>query len=321
VGADVNLRGRRGNTPLISACEGGHVSVVKELVKGEADVNLQGRRGNTPLIAACEGGHVSVVEELVKAGTDVNLKGRKGDTPLITAVRYGSLSTVRSLVGHGADWVTQIVDTNVSAIYTALMLNKLDVMKYLIKEQNKINPCKYHGNSLLFNCLVDIKHARVTTDSKDDVVVADDAVWCMDWQGSIWETLNEGDCDVLRHLLSVGLDANQSVQLYDSEAKYDSDKYSDARPLLCTLNDEEYANDRTEKVGILLGAGADVNVRVKYKEYKYVLDKNGVSVLERTRRLMCKYSESEDVYISEIVAPECKRVMCEIKKRVRRHSV
>jgi ankyrin repeat protein len=43
------------------------MSVVTELVKAKADVNLQGRQGNTPLTAACEGGHVSVVEELVKA--------------------------------------------------------------------------------------------------------------------------------------------------------------------------------------------------------------------------------------------------------------
>jgi ankyrin repeat protein len=32
----------------------------------------------TPLIAALEGGHVSVVEELVKAGADVNLQDNDG---------------------------------------------------------------------------------------------------------------------------------------------------------------------------------------------------------------------------------------------------
>ena len=59
-----------------------------------------------------------------------------------------------------------------------------------------------------------------------------------------------------------------------------------------TLNDE-YARYITERVRMLLEAGADVNVRVRFREYDSVLDREGVSVLERTRRLMCQYSSSE----------------------------
>jgi hypothetical protein len=61
---------------------------------------------------------------------------------------------------------------------------------------------------------------------------------------------------------------------------------------LYTLIDEWYVRDRTERVRMLLEAGVDVNVRVRCREYrsvldrvKYdcVLDRSGVSVLERTR--------------------------------------
>jgi hypothetical protein len=63
--------------------------------------------------------------------------------------------------------------------------------------------------------------------------------------------------------------------------------------------------DRTEKVRVLLEAGVGVNVRVKYKEYDCVLDRVGVPALERTRRLVCQYSNSE--YDREYIAPEYKK--------------
>ncbi|XP_056005124.1 uncharacterized protein LOC130050130 isoform X2 [Ostrea edulis] len=331
-GADVNLQDYFGNTPLIAACDGGHVSVVKELLKAGATIILQGITWNTPMIAACKGGHVSVVKELVKAGADVNLQINNipRNTPLIAAVREGSLSTVKFLVEHGADWVTQVVDIDVSTVYKALIWNKPDIVKYLIQEQNKIIPGKYNGNVHLFNCLLDIRHAGVKTDSRDDVVVTDRSVWCMCELGDLWSTIYRGDCDVLRRLLCVGLDVNQSIQLYDV-----FHFKSDVRPLLYKLLDEHFIYEiihRMEKVRMLLGAGVDVNVRVRYSEYDSVLDmegdceddsvldKEGVSVVERMRRLVCKYSDSED-WLNRGRVPEYKRVMCDIRKHVRRHSV
>jgi ankyrin repeat protein len=324
VGADVNLQDRRGNTPLIAACEGGHVDVVVELVKVGADVNLQNDRGDTPLLAACYRGHVSVVVELVKVGADVNLQGNKllsikGNTPLIAAVRECPLSAVKCLVEHGADLVTQVVDSDVSAVYRALILNKADVVKYLVQEQNKISPGQYTGNVHLFNCLMDIRHAEVTTDSRDDVVVTDRSVWGMYKYGDVWWTIIERDCDVLRHLLCVGLDVNQSVQLYDGDRKSEEMAKitkSNARPLLLTLIDVMYVSDRAERVRVLLEAGADVSVRDRCREDKSVLDREGVSVLERTRQKVCQYRRFRRDQIAEY-----ERILHVIKKRVRRYSV
>jgi hypothetical protein len=51
--------------------------------------------------------------------------------------------------------------------------------------------------------------------------------------------------------------------------------------------------------------------RVRYREYDSVLDREGVSVVERTRQLVCQYR-----HLSEY-----KRVLHVIKKHVGRHSV
>jgi hypothetical protein len=165
---------------------------------------------------------------------------------------------------------------------------------------------------------VDIRHAGVTTDSRDDVVMTDRSVWCIDFWGDLWRTINQGDCDALKHLLCVGLDVNQSIQLYDKRCN----KYSHVTPLLYTLIDLDVVGDsRAEKLRILLKAGADVNVRVRYRGYGSVLDRRGVSVLERTRLLVCECSVSEDEIKKTFIASGYKRLMCEIKKHVRRYSV
>jgi hypothetical protein len=135
-------------------------------------------------------------------------------------------------------------------------------VKYLIQEQNKVGPGKITGNSHLFNCLVDIRHAGVTTDSRDDVVVTDRSVWC---DGDVWWTISQGNCNDMRHLLCLGLDVNQLIQRHD--------KYSDVKPLLNTLIDEDLYMYRVKKMGIVLEAGVDVNVTVRYREYDSVLDR------------------------------------------------
>jgi hypothetical protein len=153
---------------------------------------------------------------------------------------------------------------------------------------------------------VDIRHAGVTTGSRDDVVRRDRSVWCVDGWECWWDTISE----VLRRLLCLGLDANQSIQW-----KYESD----VSPLLFALIDDKFTEYISEKVRILLEVGAEVNVIVKYTEYEprlprrsvldwvryklyrvdsraryqkcnSVLDREGVSVIERVKRLVCENS-------------------------------
>jgi ankyrin repeat protein len=298
--------------------------VIKELEKVGVDANVLNNYGNTPLITACKRyrGDMSEVEELVNIAADVNLQDKWGDTPLITAVREGSLALVKYLVDQGAESVTEISDTNVTALYTALILNKPDIVKYLVHELNKIRPGQFDGNSHHFNCLMYIRHTRVKTDSsRDDMAVTDRLVWCMDRWGDLWRIIRQGDCDALRRLLCLGLDVNQSIQLCVRGLDGSVSKSDNVKPLLYALVDEEQYNEhRIEKVRMLLEAGANVNVRVRCGENERmwgshnVLDREGVSVLERMRQLMWKhwgYSHSVSEY---------QRGRYRITKHARRYS-
>ncbi|XP_062597965.1 uncharacterized protein LOC134259396 [Saccostrea cucullata] len=338
-GADVNQKGNY-DTPLTVACEGGHLNIVKELLRTGADVNLQGEN-STPLTAACGSGHISVVIELLEAGASVNLPGNC-DTPLTAACKSGYMNIARKLLEAGSDVNMQdkegrnpiytVVFQNktfipavirmfnynsadatisnkygISALYIALIRNKMCVVKQLLENKNEsqMNTLRLH----LFECLVNIKRGDVMTDSKDDVVVTRRRVLRMKALGELHIAVLESECKVLKHLLDVGLDVNQLIQFYDA---------FEVRPLLNAVIDVSLRH-RLNRVRILLESGADVNVRVRYREYDSVLDREGVTVLERIRRKMsCLRQDDNMVRRSEWISH--KIMLNAVKKRMRRYS-
>ena len=63
---DPNEKDNDGNTALYRACEGGHLNIVKFLIKKGAYINVKNNSGWMPLHTACLGGHVETVRFLVE---------------------------------------------------------------------------------------------------------------------------------------------------------------------------------------------------------------------------------------------------------------
>ena len=86
-------------TPLMEACENGHLAVVEFLVKeARAGVHDTSLSGDTPLHAACLRGHVNVAKFLLqKANARVDKVNRDGQTPLDCARRAGVPELTRML--------------------------------------------------------------------------------------------------------------------------------------------------------------------------------------------------------------------------------
>ncbi|XP_058059708.1 ankyrin repeat and SOCS box protein 3 [Anopheles bellator] len=79
-GAHIEVMDQYGNTPLMFACQRGHLSVVKEIVD-ESPLTTVDRDGNTALFLAVMNNHCDVVKELLRAGADYNIVNRKKFTP------------------------------------------------------------------------------------------------------------------------------------------------------------------------------------------------------------------------------------------------
>ncbi|XP_062597964.1 uncharacterized protein LOC134259395 [Saccostrea cucullata] len=131
------------NTPLTAACEGGHMSVVKELLEAGSDINQKGKY-DSPLTVACEGGHFSLVMELIEAGADINQQGGyDNNTPLTAACEGGYVRIVKELIEKGAD-INQQGEYN-TPLTAACMFGYMSVAKELIKGGADVNQQgKYH---------------------------------------------------------------------------------------------------------------------------------------------------------------------------------
>ena len=68
-----------------------------------ADPNLPGKGGDTPLIAAARVGFEPAMEWLLGMGARVDAANRMGETPLIIAVQQRNLPIVKLLLNQGAN--------------------------------------------------------------------------------------------------------------------------------------------------------------------------------------------------------------------------
>jgi ankyrin repeat protein len=73
------------------------------LLNQGADPNLGGKGGDTPLIAAARAGYEEAAEWLLGQGAKVDGTNRMGETPLIIAVQQREAPLVKLLLSSGAD--------------------------------------------------------------------------------------------------------------------------------------------------------------------------------------------------------------------------
>lgn len=131
-------------TPLHLAASGGHLSMVRALVRAGADADVEDENGDTPLHLAVFRGFEQVVEELVTAGASVDTIDAEGETPLHTASAHGSLGMVRAILrGSRGDTSTLLLchtdHLEMSPLHRAALGGHCDVMEELLSRGSSLH--------------------------------------------------------------------------------------------------------------------------------------------------------------------------------------
>ena len=77
------------------------------LANGSVDVNSGDANGNTPIIVACQNGHMAICKILVQFGASLSIANKKGNTALHYCFAYGFTDIGEYLISVGADEYAQ----------------------------------------------------------------------------------------------------------------------------------------------------------------------------------------------------------------------
>ncbi|CAG9861269.1 unnamed protein product [Phyllotreta striolata] len=121
-GADVNATPvpSSRDTALTIAADKGHVRFVELLLCRGAQVEVKNKKGNSPLWLAANGGHLPVVELLYNVKADIDSQDNRKVSCLMAAFRKGHVKVVKWMVHH----VTQFPSDQEMLRYNATVSDK-----------------------------------------------------------------------------------------------------------------------------------------------------------------------------------------------------
>lgn len=122
----------------------------------EADstsVNSQDNDGMSVLHLAIKFDFTTIARYLIAGGANIDLQDNCGHTPLHMASIKGRLVMAQQLVQEGADMNITTNDCNISALWYAVSLEKLDIAQLLILNGASIDICSTKGTSVLHEAI------------------------------------------------------------------------------------------------------------------------------------------------------------------------
>jgi len=101
MGADTEIAGDNGNTPLLVAAREGRLQSLSALLEGGANPNTQGEGGTTPLLIAIRAGaEQRLISRLLSGKADPNNGDLEGVMPLFAAAE---------VAGEDVEWGREII--------------------------------------------------------------------------------------------------------------------------------------------------------------------------------------------------------------------
>ncbi len=122
-GADPNLRGEGGTTPLMAATKARQPEAFQALLDGDADVDLQDDRLDNPFLYAGAEGVLEILRLATDAGADPAITNRYGGVALIPASERGHVETVRFLLTETDVDVDHVNKLGWTALLEAILLS------------------------------------------------------------------------------------------------------------------------------------------------------------------------------------------------------
>lgn len=121
LGAEIDERDAKGQTPLLLAVGEGNLAVAKLLLKSGASVNKQADNKDTPWLLAGASGRTEILKLMWPMKPDLSMRNRYGGNALIPACERGHVDTVEFLLTTDID-VDHVNDLGWTCLLEAVIL-------------------------------------------------------------------------------------------------------------------------------------------------------------------------------------------------------
>jgi ankyrin repeat domain-containing protein 17 len=165
-GADVNATPvpSSRDTALTIAADKGHVRFVELLLCRGAQIEVKNKKGNSPLWLAANGGHLAVVELLYNISADIDSQDNRKVSCLMAAFRKGHVKVVKWMVHH----VTQFPSDQEMIRYIATvsdkeLLEKCQECVKIIRAAKETQAAKANKNATILLEELDMEKNREET--------------------------------------------------------------------------------------------------------------------------------------------------------------
>ena len=144
--ANVKIRGKKGEDPLILACFGGFDDIVAAMIEKGADVNYIDPTGLSPIVAALvandhvhmtstevdsHGHQVEIANMLIDNGADINIKGPYGENIIELVSRFNAVELFKKVISLGAKLEPDTIGRNI--FINSVKNENIELMNYLVK--------------------------------------------------------------------------------------------------------------------------------------------------------------------------------------------
>lgn len=151
-GADVNATPvpSSRDTALTIAADKGHCRFVELLLSRGAAVEVKNKKGNSPLWLAANGGHLSVVELLYNANADIDSQDNRKVSCLMAAFRRGHTKVVKWMVNHVTQFPSdQEMIRYISTVNDKELLEKCQECVKIIRAAKETQAAKANKNATI----------------------------------------------------------------------------------------------------------------------------------------------------------------------------
>lgn len=162
-GADVNAAPvpSSRDTALTIAADKGHLKFVELLLSRNAAVEVKNKKGNSPLWLAANGGHIGVVEVLCKSGADIDSQDNRKVSCLMAAFRKGHTKVVKWMVNHVAQFPSdQEMTRYISTISDKELSEKCHDCVKVIRAAKETQATKANRNASILLRELDMEKTR-----------------------------------------------------------------------------------------------------------------------------------------------------------------